>query len=108
MKNSLPTMGIEPLTFRFRSECATTELRSLVSLDGIKVHLFFTCAIFRNLPAAHGRCSKIICRVFLSYNSCIVLLFDQIRSLLTVTSLQNVIYDSDLNLKKKNRSAIVM
>ena len=39
----------------------------------------FNCASFRNLPAAHGRCSKIICRVFLSYiysyTICIALLF---------------------------------
>ena len=48
----------------------------------------FNCAILRSLPAAHGR----ICRVFLSYNICIVLLFDQ-RRLLTVKRLQNVIHD---------------
>ena len=35
----------------------------------------FTCAIFRNLPVARVRCSKIICRLFLSYDICIVLLF---------------------------------
>ena len=35
----------------------------------------FTCAIFRNLPVAHVRCSKIICHLFLSYDICIVLLF---------------------------------
>ena len=33
------------------------------------------------------------CRVVLSYNICIVLLFDQLRLLLTVKSLQNVIHD---------------
>ena len=35
----------------------------------------FNCAIFRNLPVACVRCSKIICRLFLSYDICIVLLF---------------------------------
>ena len=35
----------------------------------------FTCAIFRNLPVARVRCSKIICRLFLSSDICIVLLF---------------------------------
>ena len=50
-----------------------------------------SCAIFRNLPEAHGSCSKLIFRVFLSYNIFIVLLFDQLRSLLTLKSLQNVI-----------------
>ena len=51
----------------------------------------FTGAIFRNLPAASGRCSKIVCRIVLSY-VCLVLLFDQLKSLLTVKSLQNVIH----------------
>ena len=82
---------------------------------------FFTCANFRSLPAAHGRCSKIICRVLckiekvprgirgeksskdmassrnlvstMSYTICVVLLFDLFRSLLTVKSLKNVIQD---------------
>ena len=53
----------------------------------------FTCVILKNLPAGHGRYRKIICRVFLSYNYCIVLLFDQLRSLLTVKSLQYTIHD---------------
>ena len=35
----------------------------------------------------------VICRAFLSYNICIVLLFDQLRSMLTVKSEQNVIHD---------------
>ena len=35
----------------------------------------FTCAIFRNLPVARVRWSKIICRLFLSYDICIGLLF---------------------------------
>ena len=39
----------------------------------------FAYAIFRNLPVAHvhGRCSEIICCLFLSYNICIILIFDQ-------------------------------
>ena len=35
----------------------------------------FTCAIFWNLPVARVRCSKIICRLFLSSDMCIVLMF---------------------------------
>ena len=46
----------------------------------------FTCAILINLPVARGRCSKIICHLFLSYNTCIVLLFDKLRSLLTANN----------------------
>ena len=52
----------------------------------------FNCAILLNLPVAHGWSSKIMCRVFLPYNICIDLLFGQLRSLLTVKSLQNVIH----------------
>ena len=35
----------------------------------------FTCAIFRSLPVARVRCSKIICRLFFSSDICIVVLF---------------------------------
>ena len=43
---------------------ATTELRRLMSVEGIKVRLILTVlSIFRNLTATYGRCSKIICRV---------------------------------------------
>ena len=59
----LPTVGFEPGTIRLLSERATTELRRLVSTEWIKIHLvFITCVIFRNLPVALGRCSKIIFR----------------------------------------------
>ena len=57
----LPTVGFEPGTSRLLSERATTELRRLMTIQLIKVHLVFTCAIFRNLPVALGRCCKIIC-----------------------------------------------
>ena len=57
-----PTVGFELGTSRLLSECATTELRRRMSVEWIKVHLVFTCAIFRNLPVAIGRCSKIIFR----------------------------------------------
>ena len=59
----LPKVGFEPGTSRLLSERPTTELRRLMSTEWIKVHLVFTCAIFRNLPVALGRCSKIIFRV---------------------------------------------
>ena len=52
----------------------------------------FNCSIFFNLPATHSKFSKIICRVLLSHNICTVLLFDQLKSLPTVKSLQNVIH----------------
>ena len=67
----LPTVGFEPGTSRLLSERATTELRRLMSTKWIKVHLFFffTCAIFRNLPVALGRCSKIIFRELHFVNS---------------------------------------
>ena len=86
-------MGFEPGTSRLLSERAITELRRRMSTEWIKVHLVFTCAIFRNLPVARVRCSKIICRLFLSSDICIVLLFTKLRSLLTVKSLQNVIHE---------------
>ena len=65
----LPTVGFEPGTSRLRSERATTELRRLMSTESIKVHLVFTCAIFRNLPVRLGRCSKIIFRELQFVNS---------------------------------------
>ena len=55
----LPTMGFEPGTSRLLSKRATTELRRLMSTEWIKLHLVFTCAIFRNLPVALGRFSNI-------------------------------------------------
>ena len=54
----LPTVGFEPGTSRFLSECATTELRRLMSSEWIKVHLVCTCAIvlfLENLPVSLGR-----------------------------------------------------
>ena len=65
----LPTVGFEPGISRLLSERATTELRRLMSTEWIKVHLVFTCAIFRNLPVALGRCSKIIFRELHFVNS---------------------------------------
>ena len=65
----LPTVGFKPGTFRLLSERATTELRRLMSNKWIKVHLVFTFAIFRNLPVALGRCSKIIFRELHFVNS---------------------------------------
>ena len=65
----LPTVGFEPGTSRLLSERATTELRRLMSNELIKVHLVFTCAIFRNLPVALGRCCKIIFRELHFVNS---------------------------------------
>ena len=40
-----------------------------MSTNWIKVHLVFTCAIFRNLPVALVRCSKIIFRELHFVNS---------------------------------------
>ena len=65
----LPTVGFEPGTSCLLSERAITELWRLMSTEWIKVHLVFTCAIFRNLPVALGRCSKIICRELHFVNS---------------------------------------
>ena len=65
----LPTVGFEPETSRLLREHATTELRKLMSTEWIEVHLVFTCAIFRNLPVALGRCSKIIFRELHFVNS---------------------------------------
>ena len=65
----LPIVGFEPGTSRLLSERATTELRRLMSTASIKVDLVSTCAIFRNLPVALGRCSKIIFRELHFVNS---------------------------------------
>ena len=54
----LPIVGFEPGTSRLLSERATTELRRLMSTEWIKFHMVFTCAIFRNLPVALGRCNN--------------------------------------------------
>ena len=64
-----PTVGFEPGTSRLLIERATTELRRLMSTESIKVHLVFTCAIFRNLPVALGRCRKIFFRELHCVNS---------------------------------------
>ena len=64
----LLTVGFEPGSFRLRSKDATTELRRTDVCRVNRSSPGFNCSIFRNLPAAHGRCNKIICRVFLSYN----------------------------------------
>ena len=65
----LPIVGFEPGTSRLLNERVTSELRRLMSAEWIKVHLVFTCAIFRNLPVARGRCSKIIFRELHLVNS---------------------------------------
>ena len=65
----LPTVGFEPGTSRLLSERTTNELRRLMSTEWIKVHLVFTCAIYRNLPVALGRCSKIFFRELPFVNS---------------------------------------
>ena len=65
----LPTVGFESVTSRLLSERATTKLRRLMSTEWIKVQLVFTCAIFRNLPVALGKCSKIIFRELHFVNS---------------------------------------
>ena len=65
----LPTVGFEPGTYRLLNERTTTELPRLMSTEWIKVHLVFTCAIFRNLPVVLGRCSKIIFRELHFVNS---------------------------------------
>ena len=88
----------EPSTFRLRSERATTVLRSLISISiGYITLRDFTCAVFvieiYLVNLARGKCNKIICRLFLTYTICIVLLLDQLRRLLTVKILQNVIQD---------------
>ena len=84
----LPTVGFELGIFRLRAEqCAKRAdiLRALKSLPG-------KCDKFTYLPAVRGGCSLIICRVFLSYNILIGLLLKQLKSLLTVKSLQNIIH----------------
>ena len=53
----------------------------------------FTYAIFRNLPVARVRCSKIICRFFFVIWYLYRFAVYQLRSLLTVKSLQNVIHE---------------
>ncbi len=80
----LPTVGFDHRTFRLRSERATTELRGLMSVEWIKF-AWFICD-FKSLHLARGtfRCSKMICRLFLSYNISIIMLFDQLRRCLTV------------------------
>ena len=42
MKKLLHTVGFEPGAFRLRSEGAITELRGLMSVERIKVHLVLT------------------------------------------------------------------
>ena len=64
----LPTVGFEPGTSRLLSARATAELLRM-SIELIQVHLVFTCAIFRNLPVALGRCCKITFRELHFVNS---------------------------------------
>ena len=85
-------MGFETGTSRLLSERATTELRRLMSTEWIKVHLVFTCSNFRNLPVACVRCSKINLSIFVIWYLYRFAVY-QLRSLLTVKSLQNVIHE---------------
>ena len=58
------------LAQRWANVCVLSgELRRLMSTELIKVHLVFTCAIFRNLPVALDRCSKIMFRELHFVNS---------------------------------------
>ena len=66
MKKVLPAMGFEPGAFRLSSERATTELRGLMYLVSIKLHIVLPVQFFLNIPVANGRYSKRICRVLLS------------------------------------------
>ena len=78
MKKCLPTVGFEPGTFRLRCESAYHYATNFIKdiYQTVKSWPPFTFVI-KKLPEARGRCSKMFCRVFLLYNICIVLLFDQ-------------------------------
>ena len=67
-EKSLTTVGIEPGAFRLQTVGATTELRRMMSVEGIKVHLVLT-VLFFSLHVARCRCSKIICRELNYVNS---------------------------------------
>ena len=60
-----------PFTKRARYHWATKTDVNWVDKRSPGFYLYY----FRNLPEARVRCSKIICRLFLSYDICIVLLF---------------------------------
>ena len=93
MKKSCSLLDSSPGPFAYEAKALPLSYGGLMFAEWIKVHLVLTVLLLRNLPAAHGRCNRIICRVFLSYNICIFLLFDHLRSLLIVNSLQNVTND---------------
>ena len=63
----------------------SVEILELMNIDHLKVTAFYLSFLCK-LPVPRGRCSKMICRVFFSYNICIVLLFGLSRRLLTVKS----------------------
>ena len=69
----LPTVGFEPPDLP-QSEVAKRCTIRWYIYRTFKCWPRFTWVCYLNLPAASGRCSKIICPVFLSY--CIVMLFD--------------------------------
>ena len=63
MKNSCPLWDSNPGPFTYKANALPLSYDDwCLYLEWIKVHHCFTCAIFfRNLPAASGICSKIIC-----------------------------------------------
>ena len=88
---------IRTRAFRLRSEGATTQLRTLMSVEWIKFHLVLTVLFVLNtcLPAAHSRYSKIICRLF--------------YKLYTVSKLLNWLNSKTIQmLNDKNRRQIIL
>ena len=65
----LPTVGLGPSPFGFLNERATTALRRLMSLSGLKFIGFYLSVLFLEIrkPVARDRCSKIIIVNYILY-----------------------------------------
>ena len=70
MKNSYSQWDSNPGPSAFEASALSVELSELINIDHLKVSAFHL-SFLRKLPD-----ETMICRVFFSYNICIVLLFD--------------------------------
>ena len=85
IKNSCPLWDSNPGPSVYEVSALPLSHEPDVSLAD-KTSPGFTCAIFRNLPVARVRCSKIICRLFFVIWYLYRFAVYQLRSLLTVKS----------------------
>ena len=91
MKKSCPQWDSNPGLSAYEANALSIELLEPINIDHPKVAAFTLTFYVNYLYQVVG--VTMICRVFFSYNICIVLLFDLLRLLLTVKRYLNVLHD---------------